>query len=117
MSTPSLELLDACLHEPHRHQPATAVVIDRAATLFRSAGDANRLRLLEILLTGEHCVTELASELGDRMSTVSERLRLLRADGLVARRREGRHVYYALSDDHVAAVLRAGLDHAAELCG
>lgn len=89
-------------------------MIERAAALFRSAGDASRLKLLELLMNGEHCVTELAEELGERMSTVSERLRLLRADGLVTRRREGKHMYYQLSDDHVEAILRMGLDHATE---
>lgn len=65
-------------------------------------------------MTGEHCVTELAQELDERMSTVSERLRLLRADGLVSRRREGKHMFYRLSDEHVEEILRKGLDHAAE---
>ena len=73
---------DDCNHEPHEHQPRGSAVIERAAALFRSAGDASRLRLLELLMTGEHCVTEIAQELNDRMSTVSERLRLLRADHL-----------------------------------
>ena len=65
-------------------------------------------------MTGEHCVTELAEELDEKMSTMSERLRLLRADGLVSRRREGKHMYYQLADDHVRAILRMGLDHASE---
>ena len=65
-------------------------------------------------MTGEHCVTELAEELDEKMSTMSERLRLLRADGLVTRRREGKHMYYQLADDHVEAIRRMGLDHAAE---
>ncbi len=65
-------------------------------------------------MTGEHCVTEIAQELDERMTTVSERLRLLRADGLVRRRREGKHMYYRLSDEHVEEILRMGLDHAEE---
>lgn len=99
---------------PHEHTPSPTAVIERAAALFKSAGDASRLRLLELLMTGEHCVTELAEELGDRMSTVSERLRLLRADGLVSRRREGKHMFYRLADQHVEEILRMGLDHASE---
>ena len=65
-------------------------------------------------MTGEHCVTELAQELDERMSTVSERLRLLRADGLVSRRREGKHMFYQLADEHVEDILRKGLDHSEE---
>jgi len=105
---------DSCSHEPHEHQPSAPAVIERASALFRCAGDESRLRLLELLMTGEHCVTELAEELDEKMSTMSERLRLLRADGLVSRRREGKHMYYQLADDHVRAILRMGLDHASE---
>ena len=105
---------DACSHEPHEHQPSPPAVIERAAALFRCAGDESRLRLLELLMTGEHCVTELAEELDGRMSTMSERLRLLRADGLVTRRRDGKHMYYQLADEHIEAILRMGLEHASE---
>ena len=48
------------------------------------------------------------------MSTVSQRLRLLRSERLVARRRDGKHVYYALADAHVGELLQAALEHAAE---
>jgi ArsR family transcriptional regulator len=107
-----------CLHEHPLRDPAALADVDivtRGAAIFRAMGDPERLRLLERLAVGgEHCVSELAalSEVG--MSTVSQRLRLLRTERLVARRREGKHVYYALADDHVAALIRAALEHAAE---
>lgn len=87
---------------------------ERAASLFRAAGDPARLRLLEILARGEACVSELAATSNDAMSTVSQRLRLLRTERLVGRRREGRHIYYSLIDDHVAELVLNALDHAAE---
>ncbi|MEM7248166.1 MAG: metalloregulator ArsR/SmtB family transcription factor [Acidobacteriota bacterium] len=87
---------------------------ERAAALFRAAGDPSRLRLLEILSRGEACVSELASAGNDNMSTVSQRLRLLRSEGLIARRRDGRHVHYSLADEHVAELVLNALEHAAE---
>ena len=66
------------------------------------------------LLDREWCVTELAEALGESLSTVSQRLRVLRSEGLVSRRRKGKHVYYALADDHVVDLLRAAIEHAAE---
>jgi DNA-binding transcriptional ArsR family regulator len=88
--------------------------LTRAAGFFRAAGEVERLRLLGHLLEGEWCVSELAAALGEGMSTVSQRLRVLRAEGLLARRRDGKHVYYALADDHVAKLIESALAHAAE---
>lgn len=70
--------------------------------------------MLALLLGGERCVSDIAAELVDEMSTVSQRLRLLRFHGLVSRRRAGKHVFYALADAHVAELVRGGLQHAGE---
>jgi ArsR family transcriptional regulator len=77
--------------------------------------DAPRLRLLELLKPQERCVTEIAQLLGDKVSTVSQRLRILRQEGLVVRRRDGNHLYYALADRHVAELIANALAHALEL--
>jgi ArsR family transcriptional regulator len=89
--------------------------LERAAALFRALGDAARLRILEVLAGGEHCVTEIVGALNDKFPTVSQRLRLLRGEGLVRRRREGNHLFYSLADRHVADLVHNALAHAAEL--
>ena len=89
--------------------------LDRAARLFFALGDEARLRLLVLLESGERCVGELVEVLGEKFPTVSQRLRLLRAEGHVIRRRDGNHLHYALADGHVASMLRNAIDHAAEL--
>ena len=89
-------------------------VVERAAEMFRAAGEPARLRLLERLAQGEACVSELAAESGDGLSTVSQRLKTLRNAKLVVRRRDGKHVFYQLADDHVAALIASALDHAFE---
>lgn len=86
----------------------------RAASLFFALGDAARLRVLALLLGGERCVSDIATDLSEEMSTVSQRLRLLRFHGLVHRRRAGKHAFYGLADAHVAELVRGGLQHAAE---
>jgi DNA-binding transcriptional ArsR family regulator len=101
----------------HKHRGLTAASetsFERAAAIFRAVGDVARLRLLAHLAESEWCVSELAETLGDGLSTVSQRLRLLRAEGLVRRRRDGRHIYYSLSDNHVADLIRNALEHASE---
>lgn len=83
--------------------------------MFRALGDVQRLRLLELLRQREWCVTELVEALGEKFSTVSQRLRLLRTEGLVVRRREGTHLFYALADRHIADLIDNALAHADEL--
>jgi ArsR family transcriptional regulator len=89
--------------------------LERAAGLFRAMGDVARLRILHLLLRGEVCVGEIVTALGEKFSTVSQRLRILRSESLVSRRREGSHMYYALADDHVKDLVSNALAHASEL--
>ena len=109
----------------HEHGPANRKELDaiasspkaleRAAALFRAMGDPARLRLLVLLGQQERCVGELVETLGEKFPTVSQRLRLLRTEGLVTRRRDGNHLNYALADRHVADMVTTALEHAAEL--
>ncbi len=104
---------------PHAHGDEAIVAPDpdavaEAAGLFRAAGDPERLRLLAMLSGGERCVSELAEALGAGMPAVSQRLRVLRTEGLVSRRREGKHAFYRLADEHVADLIDSALAHAAE---
>ena len=95
-------------------EPAEDAVYLRAAAFFFALGDPSRLRLLHALLDGERCVSDIAAGLGEEMPTISQRLRLLRFHGLVSRRRQGKHVFYAPADAHVAELVRGGIQHAAE---
>lgn len=88
--------------------------VERTAALFRALGDPGRLTMLLLLREGEACVSALAGCTGEAMNTVSQRLGLLEKDALVTRRREGRHVYYALRDDHVRCLVEDGLVHGSE---
>jgi len=92
----------------------TANAFERAAALFRAAGDLARLRLLHQLDAGERCVTELAEASETKLSTLSQQLRVLHAERAVKRRRDGKHIFYSLADDHVRELIRAALDHAGE---
>lgn len=107
----------ACNTGDHKHPEAAVppASLERAAQLFRAMGDAQRLRLLDLLKGRELCVTEIVAAAGEKFSTISQRLRVLRQEGLVARRRDGNHIYYGLKDRHVADLILNALAHAAEL--
>lgn len=80
--------------------------------VFRLLGDPTRARLLYALLeAGELCVCDLAASTSTAESTVSQSLRMLRASGVVTGRREGRNVYYRLSDGHVRMLLDVTREH------
>ena len=107
--------------EPKDHAARTAAgaraseeAFERAAGFFRAAGDLSRLKLLARLAEGEWCVTELAQASGAPLPTASQQLRLLRTEGLVRRRRVAKHVYYALADEHIRALIASALEHATE---
>ena len=88
--------------------------IQGLADLFRHAADPTRLSILLMLLEGELCVCAIADNLSVSVSAVSHQLRILRSGGLVARRRQGRHVYYSLADGHVKVLISVGLEHVRE---
>ena len=73
--------------------------------------DPNRLRILSLLAQGEICVGDLAVAVSMGESAVSHQLRTLRALRLVSARKQGRHVFYRLLDDHVFSFYRAVVDH------
>lgn len=109
---------DLCGPEEHARRLRAATItddqLDRAAAIFRAAGDVSRLKLLHRLCDGEWCVTELADAAGVGLSTVSQQLRLLRAERIVARRRAGKHIFYSLADAHVRDLIQSAIDHASE---
>jgi DNA-binding transcriptional ArsR family regulator len=108
------------LHPDEEHSPRSPVrlpsrgQIETAAAMFRAIGDPERLRLLVRLAGGEACVSDLAEEEGEKITTVSARLKALYAVRLVSRRREAKHVFYTLADQHVLPLVHNAIDHAAE---
>ena len=81
------------------------------ADLFSALSDPTRLRIISVLLESEMSVGDLAAHLGMSESAVSHQLRGLRQLRLVRSRKDGRQVFYALDDDHVARLYRLGLEH------
>ncbi len=84
---------------------------DRLANLFKSLADPTRLRIVAALSERERCVHELTEELGLNQPAVSQQLRILRDRGVVRARRQGRHVYYDLDDQHVQELFERGRAH------
>jgi DNA-binding transcriptional ArsR family regulator len=89
-----------------------AGIDERVAALMAALSGPTRIRALFALLEyGETSAGELAKAVGMSASATSHQLRVLRDLGLVRRRREGRAVFYALSDDHLGVLLKEALYH------
>ena len=76
-----------------------------AARMLKLLASEQRLVLLCRLLEGECSVNELAEHVGLAQSAASQHLAKLRADGLVATRRQAQTIYYRLSDPAAVRVL------------
>ena len=71
-----------------------AIPVDR---MFRAFSDPTRLRILNLLLTGELCVCDIVSTLRIAQPTVSRHLAYLKSAGLVESRRDGLWMHYKLA--------------------
>ncbi len=85
------------------------------AEFFKIFADSTRIRILFVLFETPLCVCDLAEALGMKQPAISYQLRILKQARLVKSRREGRTVYYSLSDDHVRGIIAMGRDHLNEL--
>ena len=82
-----------------------------ATTFFKTIGNDTRFKILWALDKHEMCVCDIANLLSMTKSAVSHQLAILRNTNLVKTRREGKTVFYALSDEHVKTMLEAGVSH------
>ncbi|WP_306113847.1 MULTISPECIES: helix-turn-helix transcriptional regulator [unclassified Roseovarius] len=76
-----------------------------AASFLKAISHEGRLMILCHLATGEKSVTELEELLSARQAAVSQQLSRLRTEGLVTPRREGKAIYYSLTDRRAVQIL------------
>ena len=81
--------------------PLPEPVVELIAERFRVLGDPTRIRLLERLRSGEATVKELLGVTGASQQNVSKHLGVLRAAGMVERRKQGTASLYRISDHAV----------------
>ena len=84
------------------------------ADFFKVFADSTRIRILYVLLCSEPCVCDLAQLLNMPQPAISHQLRILKQMDLVRTRRDGKTVFYSLADDHIASILRMGMEHICE---
>lgn len=91
--------------------PLNELIARQMADLFASLSDPTRLRIMSLLMNGEVNVGQLVEELGLSKSAVSHQLRTLRDKKVIRTRKQGRHVFIALDDEHIGELFQRGFDH------
>jgi DNA-binding transcriptional ArsR family regulator len=86
---------------PH---PIPEDLAELIARRFRALGEPLRVRLLDLLRDGELSVSALAAQLDAGQQNVSKHLTVLADAGMLARRKDGTHVYYRIADEGVFAL-------------
>jgi len=93
--------------------PSEEVLYD-LADFFKIFGDSTRLKILYVLMQSEMCVCDIAQLLNASQSAISHQLRVLKQMQLVKFRRDGKTIFYSLSDNHITTILSTGLEHIKE---
>jgi len=95
--------MDTRTHPPVDAMRAAAT---QAGGLLKALANPDRLLLLCQLTQGEHTVGALEAALGIRQPSLSQQLGVLRHEGLVATRRDGKQIHYSVASAEALAVLR-----------
>src|SRR6059058_2294967 len=95
--------MDTRTHPPLDAMRAAAA---QAGGLLKALANPDRLLLLCQLTQGEQTVGALEAALGIRQPSLSQQLGVLRQEGLVATRRDGKQIHYSVASPEALAVLR-----------
>lgn len=77
-----------------------------SAKIFKAFCDENRLRILEILQSGEKCACVLLDDLKISQSTLSHHMKILVDGGIVNSRKEGKWTHYSISEEGCQSTLK-----------
>jgi ArsR family transcriptional regulator len=84
---------------------------EKMAAVLKAIAHPDRLMIIEILAGGEKCVNKIVERLDSSQSLTSQHLNLMTDKGVLARRREGLHIYYRIANRDVLKILRCLFRH------
>lgn len=74
---------------------------ENAAEFVKAISHEKRLQLIELLRVQEHCVEDLTTAMGIGFKSVSAHLRVMKKQGILTTRKEGKRVYYRLRNHNI----------------
>ena len=105
---------DSSSHEVMEHSPSHED-FETVAALMKQLGDPSRLRIFWILCHVEECVTDIAAMTEMTSPAVSHHLRILKTNGLIVSRREGKEMYYKAAETDIAQKLHHAVEEIMEI--
>ena len=81
---------------------------------FKIFGNPTRLKIISLLSIEDLCVCDICEALELNQTTVSNQLRILRANNIVKYQKEGKMARYSLTDLHIEMIYKVGLEHILE---
>ncbi|HLE06427.1 MAG TPA: metalloregulator ArsR/SmtB family transcription factor [Candidatus Nanoarchaeia archaeon] len=75
--------------------------------ILKALADETRLKIIKLLLNGEQCVCKIQPKTGVTQSTTSNHLGKLEKAGIIKSRRDGKKIYYHISNETVINILKA----------
>jgi len=75
------------------------------AEILKAIAQETRLSILELLRDGERCVCEIFPAIGQEQSNVSRHLNMMQQAGILARRKDGLKIFYAVKHPEVFAIV------------
>lgn len=113
-----LEVCDGTIHKDIvtkvRDMMPDEEKLQAVAEMFKLFGDYSRSRIICALVRSELCVCDIAELLGMSASAVSHQLRIMRHMRVVKSRRDGRTIYYSISDEHMSKIYNMAFEHIEE---
>lgn len=88
--------------------------LDKVSSFFSLFADKTRLTLINLLSENELCVNDIAKVMNMSQTRVSHQLAVLRQYDIVKYYRNGKQIFYTLTDNHIKDIFRTGLEHVSE---
>ena len=84
---------------------------EHVAEVLKAVAHPIRLRIVELLQAGEMCVGDIVDALGGKQAITSQQLNMMKARGVLSRRRDGARVYYRIENKNVIKLLHCIYNH------
>lgn len=88
--------------------------LKKVAGFYKALADSTRIKIINLLEKSELCVCDICVILNMTKSAVSHQLKYLKQMNLIKSRKQGKEVWYTLSDEHVREVFDVSLEHVLE---
>ena len=109
---------ELCLHEDAVERAKTHMIEEdqysNLAEFLKIFGNPTRLKIISLLCFEDLCVCDICEALDLNQTTVSNQLRILRANNIVKYVKEGKMARYSLTDLHIEMIYKIGFEHILE---